>query len=141
MEKIRIARNVKRIEVNDEGEFIELDFDDLNLPYRYYAMLKRFEKDRVKFSEELTENLKGKNAEESAAEFVEAERRLNIYFCDAIDEVFGKDTCRKVYGNILPSVEMHMQFFDALHPYFEEEAERRRQKMSKYSAKRSGNSV
>ena len=141
MEKIRIARNVKRIEVNDEGEFIELNFDDLNLPYKYYAMLKRFEKDRVKFTEELTESVKGKNSEESAAEFVEAERRLNIYFRDAVDEVFGEGTCRKVYGDILPSVDMHMQFFDAIRPYFEEEAERRRQKMNKYSAKRSGNSV
>lgn len=141
MEKIRIARNVKRIEVNDEGEFIELDFDDLNLPYKYYSMLKQFEKDRTKFTAELTEKLKGKNAEESAAEFVEAERQLNIYFRDAVDEVFGKDTCRKVYGDILPSVEMHMQFFDALRPYFEEEAERRRRKMDRYSAKRSGDSV
>ena len=141
MEKIRIARNVKRIEVNDEGEFIELNFDDLNLPYKYYAMLKRFEKDRVKFTEELTESVKGKNSEESAAEFVESERRLNIYFRDAVDEVFGEGTCRKVYGDILPSVDMNMQFFDAIRPYFEEEAERRRQKMNKYSAKRSGNSV
>lgn len=141
MEKIRIARNVKRIEVNDKGEFIELDFDDLNLPYRYYAMLKRFEKDRADFSRELTEKLKGKTAEESTEELVEAERRLNIYFRDAIDEVFGADTCRKVYGDILPSIEMHLQFFDALRPFFEEEAQRRQQKMSKYSAKRRGDSV
>ncbi len=141
MEKIRIARNVKRIEVNDEGEFIELDFDDLNLPYRYYAMLKRFEKDRAEFSRELAEKLKGKTAEESAEELVEAERRLNIYFRDAIDEVFGEGTCRKVYGDILPSIEMHLQFFDALRPYFEEEAQRRQQKMNRYSAKRRGDSV
>ncbi len=141
MEKIRIARNVKRIEVNDEGEFIELDFDDLNLPYRYYAMLKRFEKDRAEFSRELAEKLKGKTAVESAEELVEAERRLNIYFRDAIDEVFGEGTCRKVYGDILPSIEMHLQFFDALRPYFEEEAQRRQQKMNRYSAKRRGDSV
>lgn len=141
MEKIRIARNVKRIEVNDDGEFIDLDFDDLNLPYRYYAMLKRFEKDRAEFSRELSEKLKGKNAAESTEELVEAERRLNIYFRDAIDEVFGEGTCRKVYGDLLPSIEMHLQFFDALRPYFEEEAQRRQQKMSRYSAKRRGDSV
>ncbi len=141
MEKIRIARNVKRIEVNDEGEFIELDFDDLNLPYRYYAMLKRFEKDRAEFSRELSEKLKGKTAAESTEELVEAERGLNMYFRDAIDEVFGEGTCRKVYGDILPSIEMHLQFFDALRPYFEEEAQRRQQKMNRYSAKRRGDSV
>ena len=40
MEKIRIARNVKRIEVNDKGEFIELDFDDQSLPYRFMETMK-----------------------------------------------------------------------------------------------------
>lgn len=44
MEKIRIQRNVKHIEVNDNGEFITLDFDDLNLPYRYYGMLRNLRK-------------------------------------------------------------------------------------------------
>lgn len=44
MEKIRLQRNIKRIEVNDNGEFITLDFDDLNLPYRYYGMKKSLKK-------------------------------------------------------------------------------------------------
>lgn len=140
MDKIRIARNIKRIEVNGNGEFITLDFDDLNLPYRYYGMLKRLEKDRVKFAQELQEKLRDKTSMNSAEELVNAERDLNIYFRDAIDEVFGEGTCRKVYGDILPSIDMHLQFFDAIRPYFEEEAQRRRQKMSKYSAKRSGSS-
>lgn len=140
MDKIRIARTIKRIEVNDNGEFITLDFDDLNLPYRYYGMLKRLEKDRVKFAQELQEKLRDKTGMDSAEELVNAERDLNIYFRDAIDEVFGEGTCRKVYGDILPSIDMHLQFFDAIRPYFEEEAQRRRQKMSKYSAKRSGSS-
>ncbi len=138
MDKIRIQRNVKRIEVNDKGEILELDFDDLNLPYNYYAMIKQFETDRVKFTKDLAEKLKGKSDRESIDEMVSAERELNIYMRDAVDRVFGEGTCRKVYGDILPSVEMHMQFFDALTPYFEEEAKRRQEKMNKYSARRMG---
>lgn len=138
MQCIRITRNIKRIEVNDQGECIVLDFDDLNLPYRYYNMLRKMEQDRIKFNEELAEKLKGKTDEEATAELIEAERRLNIYFRDAVDEVFGEGTCRKVYGDILPSIEMHMQLFDELRPYFEEEAKRRREKMNKYSARRTG---
>lgn len=141
MEKIRAVRNIKKIEVNDDGEFITLDFDDLNLPYRYYGMLKRFEKERAKFTNELAQKLKGKPTNICTEELVNAERELNTYFRDAVDEVFGEGTCRKVYGDILPSLEMHMQFFDALRPYFEEEAKRRQEKMNKYSAKRSGDSV
>lgn len=141
MEKIRVQRNVKQIEVNDEGEFITLDFDDLNLPYRYYGMIKKFNKDRAKFAKELAEKLKGKPSSVCAEELVEAERQLNIYFRDAVDEVFGEGTCRKVYGDILPSIEMHMQFFDALRPYFEEEAKRRQARMNKYNAGRMGNAI
>lgn len=141
MEKIRAARNVKKIEVNDEGEFITLDFDDLELPYRYYGVLKKFEKDRAKFTNELAQKLKDKPADICTEELVKAERELNVYFRDAVDEVFGEGTCRKVYGDILPSIEMHLQFFDALRPYFEEAAKQRQEKMNKYSAKRSGDGV
>lgn len=138
MDKIRIQRNVKRIEVNDNGDILELDFDDLNLPYAFYGMIKQFESDRAKFTKELAEKIKDMSDEETADAFVAAERELNIYMRDAIDKVFGEGTCRKVYGDILPSVEMHMQFFDALRPYFEEEAKRRQEKMNKYSARRMG---
>lgn len=141
MDRIRIQRNVKRIEVNDNGEFITLDFDDLNLPYKFYGMLKKLETDRVEFAERFSESLKGKSNAECLDEFIAAERDLNIYFRDAVDEVFGEGTCRKVYGDILPSLEIHMQFFDALRPFFEEELKRRRQKMDKYSAKRRGDSA
>ena len=139
MDRIRIKRNIKRIEVNDNGDVLELDFDDLNLPYRYYAMLKNFEQDRDRFTKELAEKIKDLSDEESADAFVQAERELNEYMRDAVDKVFGEGTCRKVYGDILPSWEMHVQFFDALRPYFEEEAERRQAKMNKYSARRMGN--
>lgn len=139
MEKIRIQRNVKRIEVNDNGDVLELNFDDLNLPYRFYAMLKDFEKNREKFTKGFTEKIKDMSDEESVDAFVQAERELNEYMRDSVDSVFGEGTCRKVYGDILPSVEMHNKFFNALHPFFEEEARRRQAKMNKYSARRMGN--
>ena len=139
MEKIRLQRNIKRIEVNNDGEFITLDFDDLNLPYRFYGMVRKFEKDCAEFAAKLAEKLKDGSPEETNDELINAERELNIYLRDAVDKVFGEGTCRKVYGDILPSVEMHLQFFEALRPYFEEEGKRRQQKMSKYSARRMGN--
>lgn len=135
MDKFRITRNIRRIEVNDEGECITLDFDDLNLPYRYYDMVKSFEAKRKAFYEQFSEQLKADDGNTNDA-LVEAERKLYSDLRDGIDTVFGKDTCRKVFGDILPSLEMYMQFFDALTPYFEEEAQRRRAKMGRYSARR-----
>lgn len=139
MEKIRLQRNIKRIEVNDNGDVLELNFDDLNLPYKFYGMVKKFEEDRQKFTEELAEKFKDGLDDKNMEALIEAERKLNVYMRDAIDEVFGEGTCRKVYGDILPSWEMHMQLFDELHPYFDEEAKRRQQRMNKYSARRMGN--
>ncbi|MBQ8171769.1 MAG: hypothetical protein IJZ95_07275 [Oscillospiraceae bacterium] len=141
MHKIRIQRNIKRIEVNDNGEYIELDFDDLNLPYRYYNMIRSLEHDRAEFMQELADKIKDKSDSEISEEMIEAERKLNIYFRDKIDEVFGEGTCRKCYGDILPSLDMHIQLFDALTPYFEEEAQRRRSKMNRYSARRTGDAL
>lgn len=141
MDKIRIQRNIKRIEVNDNGEYIELDFDDLNLPYRYYNMIRSLEHDRAEFMQELADKIKDKSDSEISEEMIEAERKLNIYFRDKIDEVFGEGTCRKCYGDILPSLDMHIQLFDALTPYFEEEAQRRRNKMNRYSARRTGDAL
>ena len=90
MDKIRIQGNVKRIEVNDNGDILELDFDDLNLPYAFYGMIKKFKDDRVRFTKELAEKIKDMSDEETADAFVAAERELNIYMRDAIDKVFGR---------------------------------------------------
>lgn len=120
MEMIR----TKRIEVNDSGEFITLDFDDPEFLCRYYAMLKRLA-----------------GAYERFANGLDGERELRIYFLAEVDGLFGEDACRKVHGDILPPLEAHMRFFEALRPYFEAEAERRRRLTEKYSAERRGDSV
>lgn len=132
MEKIRIQRNIKRIEVNDEGECITLDFNDQSLPYRFLRMLKEIHAKQREFEEKL-------DGEDSVYSAVEFEHEINLYFKAKIDELFGEGTCRKVYGDILPSIEMHADFLTQLTPYFEEYAKQRREKMSRYNAGRIGN--
>lgn len=70
---------------------------------------------------------------------IELEYEVNIYFKAKIDILFGEGTCRKVYGDILPSVDMHIELLTQLLPYFEEYAKKRREKMSRYDAGRMGN--
>ncbi|MDE7362763.1 MAG: hypothetical protein K2N38_12610 [Oscillospiraceae bacterium] len=132
MEKIRIQRNIKQIEVNDEGECIVLDFNDHSLPYKFLKMLNEIHAKQREFEEKL-------DAEGSLYSAVELEYEINLYFKAKIDELFGEGTCRKVYGDVLPSVEMHSDFLTQLTPYFEEYAKQRREKMSRYTAERTGN--
>lgn len=136
MEKIRIARNVKRIEVNDKGEFIELDFDDQSLPYRFMETMKDIYAKKQEFDRKIAAD-DGKNININS--IIELEYEVNLYFKARIDILFGEGTCRKVYGDILPSVDMHIELLNQLLPYFEEYTKKRREKMSRYDAGRTGN--
>lgn len=132
MEKIRIQRNVKHIEVNDNGEFITLDFNDQSLPYRFVQTMKDIYAKQQEFEKKLAD---GGNM----YTVIELEHEINLYFKEKIDLLFGEDTCRKVYGDILPSIEMHIDLLNQLTPYFEEYTKMRREKMNKYNAGRMGN--
>ncbi len=132
MEKIRIQRNVKHIEVNDNGEFITLDFNDQSLPYRFVQTMKDIYAKQQEFEKKLADG-------DNMYTVIELEHEINLYFKEKIDLLFGEDTCRKVYGDILPSIEMHIDLLNQLTPYFEEYTKMRREKMNKYNAGRMGN--
>lgn len=134
MEKIRIARNVKRIEVNDNGEFIELDFDDQSLPHRFMETMKDIYAKKQEFDIKIAND-----DEKNINSIIDLEYEVNLYFKAKIDILFGEGTCRKVYGDILPSVDMHIELLTQLLPYFEEYAKKRREKMNRYDAGRMGN--
>ena len=64
--------------------------------------------------------------------------RINTGIKRKVDALFGPDTCRKVFGNIVPGTDLLIQFFEALTPYFEEHARAQQEKLGKYSAERTG---
>ncbi len=132
MEKIRIQRNIKRIEVNDDGEYITLDFNDQSLPYRFVQTMKDIYAKHAEFEKKISDS-------DNLYSIIELEHDINLYFKEKIDQLLGEDTCRKVYGDILPSIEMHNDLLNQLVPYFEEYTKARREKMNKYSAERVGN--
>ena len=43
IDSIRVDTGVKKIEVNDEGETISLNFADQSFPARYFAMVDEFQ--------------------------------------------------------------------------------------------------
>ncbi len=43
MDSIRVDTGVKKIEVNDQGDTISLNFADQSFPARYFAMVDEFE--------------------------------------------------------------------------------------------------
>lgn len=129
--KIRIASGVKKIEVNDNGEYILLPLSDDSFVSRFYKLLdeiKRTGEGIAKTSEtDIT----------TVDSIVELEKSVRA----KTDELFGAETCRKVFGDILPSMDLFVEFFGCLVPYFEEYKKERLAKMNKYGAQRTGSAL
>lgn len=52
IDSIRVDTGVKKIEVNDEGETISLNFADQSFPARYFAMVDEFQAQQDVFRQE-----------------------------------------------------------------------------------------
>ncbi len=141
MAGIRVNTGAKRIEVNDNGDYIVLDFGDNSLPDRFFAMVDRVQeraKEAVPEAEKIeAEHEKGSEVYVRAAAALT--RKVHENIMAEVDGFFGPGTCKKVFGDIVPGIELYDDFFNQLTPYFEQAAKERAQRMSKYSAARTGN--
>ena len=62
------------------------------------------------------------------------------FFKERVDGLLGEGTCRKVFGDIVPSVDLYVDFINQLAPYFEKYGKERQKKlMQKYNPNRRGN--
>lgn len=142
MDSIRVDTGAKRIEVNDEGEYITLNFADQSLPTRFFAMADDFQAKEPEYRAR-AEALDA-NTELTEYERMRATAQLNLefhtYFKEQIDALFGANTCRKVFGDIVPGVELYGDFLTQITPYFEKYGKERAEKLqTKYNPARKGN--
>lgn len=142
---LRIKSNNVTIEVNDAGECITLPFDDQSFATRALALISGIDPkikeitERVQAVENAVDIVDGMGISSKQREMIAINQELHEYFAKQIDDVFGPETCRKVFGPIVPHMELISQFFDALGPYFEKYGKERNKKMQKYNAGRRGN--
>lgn len=141
MAGIRVNTGVKRIEVNDDGDYILLNLSDSSFPDRFFSMVDRVQEKaaaaeaRAKELEQQCEHGSEAMLRASASLY----RELHEAVAEEVDTLFGPETCRKVFGDIVPGIELFDDFFSQLMPYFEEFGKERARRMSKYSAARTGN--
>lgn len=138
MERLRINTGAVKIEVNDEGETIILNFGDQSFPGRYYDMLSRVQ-EKISGMEEEAKALDQTATDQAIREKVTFTENICKYLVSEVDGLFGQETCRKVFGDIVPAPEYILEFLEALTPYFEKEVAKRQEKRAKYSASRTGN--
>ena len=120
------------IEVNDAGEYIVARLDDNSFTDKFYDILDTMEKTSALLDEA---EANGKDEREQLDIVTDRIKKV----MQDIDNLFGADACKKVFGNIVPSGYAIADFFDQLLPIFEDYANEKQQKiLSKYSNKRKG---
>lgn len=139
--KIRVGSQVKKIEVNDEGDYIIINAADLSLLDRYSDMLQWFQDKQTEMD---TLDAQVEAAEEGSLEEKVAVLRqitnISKECGERIDLFFGPGTCEKVFhGVTAPDGIMLAEFFEQITPIIQEAFQERHGAVSgKYSRNRRG---
>lgn len=143
MAGIRVNTGIKRIEVNDHGDFITLCLNDKDFIDRFFSMYENIRKmaDESAGKEAAIREKYGNTSDsdeflkEAFSLYAEVGQKMK----SEVDALFGVGTCKKVFGDITPTFDLYLDFFEQLTPYLQEFAREKAQRMNKYSAARTGN--
>ncbi len=139
---LRVNNGAKRIEVNDQGECIEISANDANFYDRFAEMLRWLNAEEDKISAFEKEQAEKYGSENTTDRLLDEIRRVTTLYkecAERIDMIFGKDTCRKVFGNIVPDEILIGDFLDQITPIISKLAQERGQRFqAKYNRNRKG---
>ena len=156
MDSLRVNSGIKRIEVNDSKEYIEIPISDASFFERYAEILQYFDKKQVeidKRAKEIAEKYSAKEKEEILGEDAIAEMNVDMVAdtvklyselckdtCMQLDKLFGDGCCRKVFVGIeTPGIELIGDFFCRITPFLQKYAQERNDKISiRYNNRRKG---
>lgn len=130
-QKIRVSTGIV-IEVNDAGETITMNVEDQMFLDRFCNLMEEFRK----IADEMdTEGVESLELKEHVALVIDRTKTL----MNRIDDVFGEECCRKVFGDTVPGPYVIADFFDQLQPIVEKYMDARQKEISKkYSRTRRG---
>ena len=143
-DSFRISTGAKRVEVNDDGECITLNLSDQSFLPRLAAVIGGFNAKLPEYEAHAKEldALTAETEQDNFKKLSEISRyneKIHRDLMTEIDGVFQDEVCRKVFGDIVPAMDMFTEFFDQLSPYVEKFGRERAAKVSKYSPNRTGN--
>lgn len=135
MEKLNLRKSGEiKIEVNDDGEYITINLADQTFAQRFYAMSINVQK---KFTD--TKVQKENIADNDVQGQLNYKMEISKSIMEEIDKLFGEDTCKKVFGDIVPDMFAITEFFTAIMPIIQKHGnERNKMIKQKYNAGRRG---
>lgn len=128
---IRVSRGIQ-IEVNDNGETITMNVDDQTFIDKFYGLIDTLESVEKEMQSQVVKNLGDR---EQLQLMIERTRPI----MDEVDALFGDDSCKKIFGNIVPSPYLMADFFEQLEPIAKKHMDgRQKQIAKKYNRNRKG---
>jgi hypothetical protein len=126
MNSIRIEkRDIYTIEVNDNGDVIEFDLVDIELPFKCERALNEINKIHKDLKAKLViidkkqdHNLPGDVMTANEKAKLEAHKRAFKDMRIAMDAFLGEGACQKIFGD-RNYIEMYDDLFEQLAPHFE----------------------
>ena len=105
MDKLRIKNDdLYRIEVNDDGEYIEFDLKDVSLTFRCYEAIDKIEeltKKALEKERELLEQILKENVDDfetdAKKEYAKFKHDTCMKMREIMDGFLGKNACQKIF--------------------------------------------
>jgi len=99
MTSINLAKNgIYKIQVNNKGECIEIDIDDIGTPMKCYESLDKIKELEKNVKEQIQEIIDNKS-EDADRKITEIENNMFIEMRKLIDNFLGENACQKIFGN------------------------------------------
>lgn len=106
MNSLRVKQNIYRIEVNDKGECIEFNIDDIGLRAKLYQALDDINALEKKYTEKVEQAKSDKECALLENEMFNEARKI-------MDSFLGAGACQKIFGDI-NYIEMFSDLFNEL---------------------------
>lgn len=146
MDSLRIENWSRKIEVNDQGETIEYSVADSSFYEELISFAQWIQSDEIRTqAEEIAKQVEsreksGKKLDlNTAGEINSVEKNMSIIACEKIDKMFGEEASRKVFGNIIPTMDVVVTFLNVVIPMVKKNVDERNKKVnSQYNKGRRG---
>lgn len=147
MDSLRIDNGIKKIEVNDAGEYIEFSIVNNDFFRAFSDLLQWFDgqknrkdiKDMKKQQEDVVSENGDKINYEVLNNVLEIREKISREACEKIDTIFGVNSSKKIFGGIVPDMFSIAEFFEKIAPFIEKYTKERNQTINKkYNKNRKG---
>lgn len=146
MEKLIIEKDeeaIYRLQVNENGDYIEFDLADINLPSKILEASERLSNIDDEFQQKALELEKEKDNIEKIKKQIKLDKEYSQEMRNIFDSFLGEGACQKIFGD-KERYGQYSKLMDALTPHFKKmkiDLDKAKKKLIKRIKKEAGKDV